>query len=146
MEALKQQQRSVVITDPEKHDAMKMLRLMGMPVLLAPGEAEAQCAALCKAGLAYGVVSEDMDTLTHGAPYLIRHFNKRGTPNVIFRKHTIDLPPGFSARRQVVDVAVHRLFDSLRLRLHNANQQCRANEGLQTLARPSGHIPDHRLD
>lgn len=28
-------------------------------------------------GYAYGVVSEDMDTLTHGARYLIRNFNKK---------------------------------------------------------------------
>lgn len=58
-----------------------MLRLMGMPVIEAPGEAEAQCAYLCKIGVAYGVVSEDMDTLTHGALHLIRNFNKRCKPS-----------------------------------------------------------------
>lgn len=39
----------------------------------APCEAEAQCAALAKAGKVYGVGSEDMDTLTFGAPVLLRH-------------------------------------------------------------------------
>lgn len=91
LEALKQQQRAVTITEVEKQDAMKMLRLMGMPVLLAPGEAEAQCAQLCKVGIAYGVVSEDMDTLTHGAHHLIRNFNKRGSASRQFRTSPRDI-------------------------------------------------------
>jgi len=45
---------------------------MGMPVVEAPCEAEAQCAELAKAGLVYGAASEDMDTLTFGTPRLIR--------------------------------------------------------------------------
>jgi flap endonuclease-1 len=49
-----------------------LLRLMGVPVMDAPSEAEAQCAELCKAGLCYGIATEDMDALTFGAPRLIR--------------------------------------------------------------------------
>jgi flap endonuclease-1 len=41
---------------------------MGVPVIDAPTEAEAQCAAMAKAGLVYGVATEDMDCLTFGAP------------------------------------------------------------------------------
>lgn len=39
----------------------------------APCEAEAQCAALQKAGKVYGVATEDMDALTFGAQVLLRH-------------------------------------------------------------------------
>lgn len=46
---------------------------MGIPYVEAPCEAEAQCAALCKAGLVYAAGSEDMDTLTFGTPVLLRH-------------------------------------------------------------------------
>ncbi|KAF8038606.1 hypothetical protein BT93_B1206 [Corymbia citriodora subsp. variegata] len=46
---------------------------MGVPVVEAPSEAEAQCAALCKAGKVYAVASEDMDSLTFGAPRFLRH-------------------------------------------------------------------------
>lgn len=41
---------------------------MGVPVIDAPTEAEAQCAVMAKAGLVYGVATEDMDCLTFGAP------------------------------------------------------------------------------
>jgi 5'-3' exonuclease len=41
---------------------------MGVPVLDAPGEAEAQCSAMARAGVVYGVATEDMDALTFGTP------------------------------------------------------------------------------
>ena len=37
---------------------------MGVPVIEAPCEAEATCAALARAGLVFAAGSEDMDTLT----------------------------------------------------------------------------------
>jgi len=39
----------------------------------APCEAEAQCAALVKAGKVYAVGTEDMDALTFGSSVLLRH-------------------------------------------------------------------------
>jgi 5'-3' exonuclease len=39
----------------------------------APGEAEAQCAELARAGKVYAAGSEDMDTLTFHTPVLLRH-------------------------------------------------------------------------
>ncbi|KAF6000872.1 Elongation of fatty acids protein 2 [Cyanidiococcus yangmingshanensis] len=51
----------------------RLLHLMGIPVVEAPSEAEAQCAALTQAGIAYATASEDMDALTFGAPILIRN-------------------------------------------------------------------------
>ena len=39
----------------------------------APSEAEAQCAALCKAGAVYAMASEDMDSLTFATPRLTRN-------------------------------------------------------------------------
>lgn len=39
----------------------------------APCEAEAQCAAMVKAGIVYGTATEDMDSLTFGSPIVIRH-------------------------------------------------------------------------
>jgi len=42
-------------------------------VIQAPCEAEAQCAALVKAGKVYAVGTEDMDALTFGSSVLLRH-------------------------------------------------------------------------
>jgi flap endonuclease-1 len=49
-----------------------LLRLMGVPVVNAPCEAEAQCAELCKEGLVYATATEDMDALTFGTTRLLR--------------------------------------------------------------------------
>ncbi|KAG8369006.1 hypothetical protein BUALT_Bualt15G0105300 [Buddleja alternifolia] len=65
--------RTVKVTKQHNEDCKKLLRLMGVPVIEAPSEAEAQCAALCKADKVYGVASEDMDSLTFGAPRFLRH-------------------------------------------------------------------------
>ena len=46
---------------------------MGIPFIVAPTEAEAQCAVLAKAGKFFAAASEDMDTLTFSAPILFRH-------------------------------------------------------------------------
>lgn len=43
--------------------------------LQAPCEAEAQCAAMVKAGVAWATGTEDMDALTLGTPILLRHLN-----------------------------------------------------------------------
>ncbi|GMJ11730.1 Flap Endonuclease I, SHADE AVOIDANCE 6 [Hibiscus trionum] len=65
--------RTVKVTKTHNQDCKRLLRLMGVPVIEAPSEAEAQCAALCKSGKVYAVASEDMDSLTFGAPRFLRH-------------------------------------------------------------------------
>lgn len=65
--------RTVKITPQQKEDAMKLLNLMGVPVIDAPGEAEAQCSYMAMEKIVYAVGSEDMDTLTFGSPILLRH-------------------------------------------------------------------------
>lgn len=49
---------------------------MGVPVIDAASEAESQCADLAKHKKVWGMASEDMDSLTFGAPVLIRHLTK----------------------------------------------------------------------
>ena len=72
--------RSIRITPEMTADAKKLVKLMGCPVIEAPGEAEAQCAQMCKQGLAFGTASEDMDSLTFGSSFLMRGFNSKKEP------------------------------------------------------------------
>lgn len=65
--------RTVRATRQHTEECQRLLRLMGVPVVQAPCEAEAQCAALVRQGHAYAAGSEDMDTLTFGTPILLRH-------------------------------------------------------------------------
>jgi len=53
-------------------DAKKLLTAMGLPVIQAPSEAEAQCAYICKNKDAWAAVSQDFDTLLYGTPRLLR--------------------------------------------------------------------------
>lgn len=72
--------RAVRITPEMTADAKTMLRLMGMPVIEAPGEAEAQCSLLAKEGKVWATASEDMDSLTFGTPVLLRGFKNVKEP------------------------------------------------------------------
>nr|CAB3497589.1 unnamed protein product [Digitaria exilis] len=70
--------RTVKVTKKHNDDCKRLLRLMGVPVVEAPGEAEAQCASLCENHQVYAVASEDMDSLTFGARRFLRHLTDLG--------------------------------------------------------------------
>mmetsp|Transcript_274 Transcript_274/g.889 ORF Transcript_274/g.889 Transcript_274/m.889 type:complete len:389 (+) Transcript_274:116-1282(+) len=72
-EVEKQAKRNLKVTKEHNEECKRLLRLMGVPVVEAPCEAEATCAALCKAGKVFAAASEDMDTLTFGTPRLARN-------------------------------------------------------------------------
>jgi len=69
----KMNKRTARVTSKHNDEAKKLLRLMGVPIIEAPCEAEAQCAAMTKAGLVFATATEDMDSLTLGTPLLLRH-------------------------------------------------------------------------
>jgi flap endonuclease-1 len=68
----KASKRNIHITKRQTDDVKNLLRLMGIPVIDAPCEAEAQCAEFVKAGKAYATGTEDMDALTFGTPIILR--------------------------------------------------------------------------
>ncbi len=65
--------RLVRVTKQHNEEARELLKLMGVPYIEAPCEAEAQCAAMVKAGKIYATATEDMDALTFGTNTLLRH-------------------------------------------------------------------------
>merc|ERR1712134_22289 len=61
------------VTKEQNEQTKKLLRLMGIPVVEAPSEAEATCAALCRDGKVFASATEDADCLTFGTKTLIRN-------------------------------------------------------------------------
>ena len=68
----KQSKRLVRAGTKENEDCKKLLRLMGVPVINAPCEAEAQAAHLARDGAVWAAGTEDMDCLTFRTPIQIR--------------------------------------------------------------------------
>ncbi|XP_022094508.1 flap endonuclease 1-like [Acanthaster planci] len=73
------ERRLVRVTQQHNDECRDLLKLMGIPHVTAPSEAEAQCAALVKAGKVYAVGTEDMDALTFGGTVLLRHLTASET-------------------------------------------------------------------
>ena len=65
--------RTVRVTREHNAECQRLLKCMGVPYIIAPTEAEAQCAVLARAGKVYAAASEDMDTLCFDSPVLLRH-------------------------------------------------------------------------
>jgi flap endonuclease-1 len=59
-------------------DARELLRLMGLPTVQAPSEAEAQAAHMAKSGGAWAAASKDYDALLFGTPRLARFLTISG--------------------------------------------------------------------
>lgn len=69
----KMNRRLVKVTKEHAAEAKELLKLMGIPYVDAPCEAEAQCASLVRTGKVYATATEDMDALTFGSSVLVRH-------------------------------------------------------------------------
>merc|ERR1719356_1128886 len=86
----------VKVTKEHNEQTKHLLRLMGLPVVEAPSEAEATCAALCKAGKVYAAATEDADCLTFGTKILIRN-----------------LMAAESQKKQILEVHLDRALEQL---------------------------------
>ncbi|MFA5176391.1 MAG: flap endonuclease-1 [Candidatus Nanoarchaeia archaeon] len=68
-------------------EAKELVTYLGLPVIQAPSEAEAQASFMCEQGDVYGVGSQDFDSLLFNAPRLIQNLtlsNKRRLPSGSF--------------------------------------------------------------
>jgi len=100
--------RTVRVTREHNAECQRLLKLMGIPYIIAPTEAEAQCAVLARAGKVYAAASEDMDTLCFNTPILLRHLTfaeQRKEP--IQEIHTDKVLEGLNMdRKQFVDLCI----------------------------------------
>ena len=98
------------IRAPREHNAecKRLLTLMGVPSIVAPTEAEAQCAVLARAGKIYAAASEDMDTLCFDSPILLRHLTFSEQKNEPIHEFHLDrVLAGLAMdRRQFIDLCI----------------------------------------
>mgnify|MGYP003963876195 FL=1 len=70
--------RTVKLSREMIEDSKEVIRLLGLPVVQAPSEGEAQASHMVATGKAYGCVSQDYDNIVFGCPRLIRNLSIAG--------------------------------------------------------------------
>ena len=85
----KQETQVNMVTADMVDDIHHLLHLMGIPFIVAPAEAEAQCATLDTLGLVDGVVTDDSDVFLFGAQRVYRQMFSRGAGVQIYQASTI---------------------------------------------------------
>jgi flap endonuclease-1 len=88
-EAYKQARSSTRVDTAIIGTSKELLRLMGIPIVEAPGEGEAQASYMVAKGDARYVVSQDYDTLLFGAPLLVRNLTVSGKRKIRGRQITV---------------------------------------------------------
>ncbi len=110
-------QQTSKMTKDMAHEAMELLQALGVAVVQAPGEGEAQAAWMCAQGHVDAVASQDFDALLFGTPTLLRNMTlsgRRKLPGkqvwVDVEQERIDLQPSLDAigldRERLIDVAL----------------------------------------
>ena len=88
-EAYKQARSSTRVDKTIIETSKELLGLMGIPIVQAPGEGEAQASYMVMKGEARYVVSQDYDTLLFGAPTLVRNLTVSGKRKIRGRQITV---------------------------------------------------------
>ncbi|MBO4798585.1 MAG: flap structure-specific endonuclease, partial [Candidatus Methanomethylophilaceae archaeon] len=71
--AFSKAQQTSRITPEILESSKKLLDLLGIPVVQAPSDGEAQAAYMCSRGSVYAAASQDYDSILFGAPLLVRN-------------------------------------------------------------------------
>jgi flap endonuclease-1 len=101
--AMKYAQAASQLTDEMLKDAKKLLELMGIPILQAPGEGEAQCSFMTKQGDVFATGSQDHDALLFGSPRLVKNLSIAGRKKVPNKEVYIELKPELIELKEVLE-------------------------------------------
>ena len=85
--------RALKLTPDMVGEAKELLRLLGIPVVEAPQEGEAQASVMVSRGQLFGVVSQDFDCLLFGAPHLFRNVGLTGKRKVAGKNFYVEVKP-----------------------------------------------------
>ena len=80
--AFSKAQQTSRMTPEILESSKELLRLMGIPVVQAPSDGEAQAAYMCGKGDVYAAASQDFDSILFGAPLLVRNLTISGRRKV----------------------------------------------------------------
>jgi flap endonuclease-1 len=94
-EARRYAQQAVTATPTIVEEAKRLLTLMGIPWVQAPGEGEAQSAHMAKRGDVWAAASQDYDSLLFGAPRLVRNLSITGRRKLPGKNLYIKIEPEF---------------------------------------------------
>lgn len=99
---------------PMAEQAMQLLRALGLPVIEAPMDGEAQAAWMCAEGHVAAVCSQDFDSLLYGSPTTLRNVTVSGRRKVPGKQVWTDLAPEavhLSAVEAATGLSRERLID-----------------------------------
>lgn len=86
-------QQTAVLTDEMIEQSKHLLELMGVPVVQAPSEADAQVAYMTKNKSVNFAASQDWDVLLFGSPFLVRNLSISGRRKLPRREEYVQIKP-----------------------------------------------------
>ncbi len=96
-------QQTAVLTDEMLEQAKQLLELMGVPVVQAPSEADAQIAYMAKNKSINFAASQDWDILLFGSPFLVRNLSISGRRKVPRKQEYIQIKPELIELKSVLN-------------------------------------------
>ncbi|MFT7615372.1 MAG: flap endonuclease-1 [Candidatus Woesearchaeota archaeon] len=95
--------RTTKLTPEMVEDAKKLVEALGLPMIQAPSEGEAQAAHMVKVGDADFVVSQDTDALLFGAPRVIKNLSILGKKKKLNKLSNVLVEPELVTLEEVVN-------------------------------------------
>jgi len=92
-DGFKYAQAASKLNDEMLGDSERLIKAMGLPIVQAPSEGEAQAAFMASKGDAYAVVSQDYDSLLFGAPRVVRNLAITGKRKLPRKNIYVDVDP-----------------------------------------------------